>query len=593
MIRFCAGALWLRCKDMTGTRLFSSVRLALIGGTVLGALGFIPAPAFAQVADATGSADPARAQERFLEGQKLPEVSSNVEVKSAPPAQAPEGAETIRFDLQTLQIDGVTTYKAEDIDPLYRDKLGKNVSLADIYAIAGALTTKYRNDGFVLTQVVVPPQTIETGTVRLQVVEGFIDQVAVQGVDKETEADLIQRLAGHLQGGGAMNVKDLERNLLLINDLPGVTARSVLSPSKTTTGAADLTVIVERDKVEAAIGFDNFGSRFLGEYEGQASAAINSFLGYNDRIAAQFVMAGDQKDEVDELLFGSLSYEIPVWSEGTTVRLLTSLTSTDPGYTLREFDVEGRSSLLSGTINHPFIRSRNLNLNGYATLDQRKVDSQNNLEATREDRITSVRAGGNVQYVDTLLGVGVNAASLELSKGVSWFGASDEGDSNLTRERGDPRYFKAELNLQRLQRVTSKVNLLVAGQGQWSNDPLLSSEEFGVGGINLGRGYDPSEIVGDDGIAGKAELHWNEPYAIKGIEDYQLYAFFDIGRVWNQDATSSADKRESLSSTGLGVRADITEKTQAGLAVAFPLTRDVDARDDTDPRYYVNVNHKF
>ncbi|MCB1681412.1 MAG: ShlB/FhaC/HecB family hemolysin secretion/activation protein [Alphaproteobacteria bacterium] len=578
---------------MIGTRFFSKLKLKLAGGTLLGVLAVFASPAHAQVADATGTADPGRVQQQFLNQSQLPEVSPNVEVRESATAQAPDGAENVRFDLQTLQIDGVTIYKAEDLDPLYRNMLGTNVSLADIYSIANALTNKYRNDGYVLTQVVVPPQTIETGTVRLQVVEGFIDQVIVQGVDKETEASLIRKLAGHLQGTAAMNVKALERNLLLINDLPGVTARSILSPSETTPGAADLTIIVERKKAEAQVGFDNFGSRFLGEYEGQATGAINSIFGYNDRLSAQFVIAGDNKESFDELLFGSAAYEVPLGSEGTKLKLLASLTSTEPGYTLREFEVKGRSTLVAATVSHPFIRSRNLNLTGYSTFDIRHVDSKNNIEPTRRDRITSLRAGGQVQYVDTLLGVGVNSAGLELSHGLSLFNASDKGDSNMTRQFGDPRYFKAELNLQRLQRVTSQVNVLVAGTGQWSADPLLSSEEFGVGGVNFGRGYDPSEIVGDDGIAGKVELHWNQPHQIKGVDNYQLYAFFDIGRVWNQDATSSDDKRESLSSTGLGVRADITQNTQAGVAVAFPLIREIDSHGDKDPRYYVNVNHKF
>lgn len=568
-------------------------RYFIFGASLVCLATALSGPASAQVAEATGTADPTRVQDRFLEQERLPGVEPTVEVRQGPTVQAPEGADQVQFYLETLQIDGVGVYAAQDLDPLYRGKLGTTVTLAEVFDIANAIATKYRNDGYVLTQVVVPPQTIEGGVVRLQVVEGFIDQVIVQGVDKETEADLIRRLASNLKSGKAMNTKDLERNLLLINDLPGVTARSILSPSKMTTGGADLTVIVERDKYEGQVGFDNFGSRFLGEYEGQVGGTINSMFGLNDRMSAQFVMAGDNREQVDELLFGSVSYEIPVGTQGTTVKLLTSLTSTEPGYTLREFDVHGRSQLVAGTVSHPFVRSRNLNVYGYGTFDIRKVDSKNNIEATREDRITSIRAGAQAQYVDTLIGVGVNSAHLELSHGLKLFGASDKGDSNLTRQFGDPQYFKAELNLQRLQRVTSKVNVLVAGEGQWSAVPLLSSEEFGVGGVGIGRGYDPSEIVGDDGIAGKVEVQWNEPYPLSAIEDYQIYGFFDIGTVWNQDATTSSDKRESISSTGLGVRADITENTKAGVAVAFPLTREVDARGDKDPRYYVNVNHSF
>ena len=95
---------------------------------------------------------------------------------------------------------------------------------------------------------------------------------------------------------------------------------------------------------------------------------------------------------------------------------------------------------------------------------------------------------------------------------------------------------------QRLQRVTSNVNLQLTARGQLANDALLASEEFGVGGINSGRGYDPSEIVGDDGISGSVEVQWNEPYPVSYLEDYQLFGFYDIGKVWNTDVATGADE---------------------------------------------------
>ena len=554
---------------------------------------FSHSPAHAQVDDATTTADPSRAQQELLTRDLLPKVTPNIEITDTIKQEAPEGAESVVFELNTIQVDGVTVYNANDLDPIYRGSLGTEVTLAEVYAIANKITNKYRNDGYVLTQTVVPPQTIDGGSVRLQVVEGFINEVIVEGDETEKSKALIEEYAGHLQGGTPMNAGVLERYLLLINDLPGVEARSILRPSRTVTGAADLVIIVERKKTEVYVGFDNFGSRYLGEYETSVGGAINSLFGVNDRLGAQFVMAGDHKESIDELMFGSVTYDIPVSKYGTKLRFLASLTSTEPGYDLREFDVKGRSQLLGVTVSHPFVRSRNLNLVGYGTFDMKQVESKNNLEPTRNDRIRSVRLGSQLQFVDTVVGVGVNSAGFEISQGLTVFNASKKSDPDLTRQFGDPQYFKAELNLQRLQRVTSNVNVLVAGQGQWSAVPLLSSEEFGVGGFGLGRGYDPSEIVGDDGIAGKIEVQWNEPTKLSLIHDYQLYTFFDIGRVWNQDATTSANKRESISSTGLGIRADITDKTKAGFAVAFPLTRDVDTRRDKDPRFYVNLNHEF
>ncbi len=567
-----------------------ALKIALFSGV---ALSFACAPlyAHAQVEQATGVADPARVGQDLLNVDELPELSADIKVEHAASQNAPAGAADITFPLQSLEIDGVSAYDSEQISPLYNDMLGDVVSLASIYELASKLTNKYRNDGYILTQVVVPPQTIEGGVVSLRVVEGHVDQIIIEG-ESGSAAKLIMDYANNLRDNDILDAKELERYLLLINDLPGITARSILSPSATKTGASDLTIVVERDKYEAEVSLDNHGSRFLGPYQASFNNTLNSVLGFNERISTQLVVSGD-KNRANELLFGSVVYEQPIYKYGTTLRLLGSITSTEPGFQLDQFDVEGLSHFFGATVTHPFIRSRTTNIFGRASFDIRSVDSKNDLEPTRKDRIRSVRVGATAQFIDTFMGVGVNAIDLEISQGVDVFGASQNGASSLTRAAGDPNYTKAELQIQRLQRLLPKLNLLLVGKGQWAASALLSSEEFGVGGTEIGRGYDSSEIVGEDGIAGKIELQWSEPHAIRYVDDYQLYSFFDAGRVWNQDATTAADKRESISSTGVGVRADITEQTQAAFSVAFPLTRRIDTTDDRDPRYYFSLTHKF
>ena len=549
--------------------------------------------AYAQVENATTTADPSRIGQELLDIDNLPELSNKVDIKVTDTQTAPPNAASITFVLDTLQIDGVGIYESDDLDPLYRNKLGEKISLEDIYAIANAMTTKYRNDGYILTQVIVPPQTIENGIVKLRVVEGFVDQINIEGNVKESEAKLIRKYADNLRENNILNAKNLERYLLLINDLPGLTARSVLSPSPTTTGASDITIVVERDAYEAEIGFNNHGSRFLGPYQASYNGSMNSILGLNEKIGTQFVVSGD-KNRTDELLFGSISYEQPIARFGSKISLLASMTNTQPGSSLDQFDVKGNSKFFSATVSHPFIRSRSMNFSGRAAIDFRDVESKNNLEPNnRRDRIRAVRIGTTMQFIDSLLGVGVNAVDVQVSQGLNIFGASGDGDANLTRSRGNPQFTKANIQMQRLQRVSSNLNLLMLTQGQLAAAPLLSSEEFGVGGTTIGRGYDSSEIVGEDGISGKLELQWNQPKKIQHIDDYQLFSFYDVGRVWNQDATTSAGKRESIVSVGLGARADITKTTKASFGVALPLTREVDVTSNREPRYYFNITHKF
>ena len=537
---------------------------------------------------AQSTASPSRIQDQLLDKDVLKAAGPDVQVRDLVLQDMPANAESITFTLNQIVFDGVGVYSASDVRPLYANKLGTTVSLADIYGIASAMTNKYRNDGYILTQVIVPPQTIEGGSVRLQAVEGFVDQIRVTGTDQESALSTIRAYANRIRGEGPLNVENLEKFLLLINDLPGVSARSVLSPSRTQTGGSDLQIIVERDPYDAFLGVDNYGSRYLGPIQFTAAGAMNSRFGNNERIAAQFVTAPHNA----ELYFGSVSYEQPIGTYGTTITGLYSHSNTEPGFDLDQFDVNGKSDFMSVTVEHPFIRTRARSLYGHVLFDWRDVQSRNNLEPTREDRIRAVRAGGRFEFLDNLFRAGINTIGFEVAQGLDVFGASSENDIRLSRPAGDPEFTKATLNAQRLQRVTSNVNLLLSGRAQMSNSAQLSSEEFGVGGINSGRGFDPSEIVGDDGFSTTVELQWNQPYSVSYMENYQLFGFYDFGKVWNDDASISDDD-ESLASAGFGIRADLLNNFRGGLAVAFPLTRDVQTQRDDDPKVYFNLNRSF
>ncbi len=554
---------------------------------------FAQLPAEAQRA-ATQQADPGRvgsqiSNTEIVEGDFTP----NVQVRNLVLQKAPPNAENIKLTLRGISFDGLGVYSTEEIRSVYADKLGQQITLADVYGISSALTNKYRNDGYILTQVVVPPQTIENGIVTLRAVEGFVDQIVVEGAgEQESALKTIRGYADNIRTAGTLNVRDLEKFLLLINDLPGVEARSVLSPSRTQTGASDLRIIVERDPYDAFVGVNNHGSRFIGPLQVSLGGTANSFFGMNESITAQFITAPDRNDDV-EMSFYSLGYKQPIGTLGTTIEGYVSHSNTEPGFTLERFDVQGRSDYLSVKVEHPIIRTRTENLYVHGLVDARNVHSSNNLEENREDRLRAVRFGGRYQFLDTLFNVGINTIRAEIAQGVDVFGTSSKNDIRTSRPSADPTFLKANAEIERLQRLTSDVNVLVQGRGQLSNNALFSSEEFGVGGFNLGRGYDPSEIVGDDGIAGKLEVQWNKPYDTNFFEDYQLYSFYDIGRVWNKDATTNDGKKQSIASAGLGIRAEFVNDLNTGFAIAFPLTRDLDTTNDKDPRFYFNVNKNF
>ena len=577
---------------MKAERQIKTIRLAAL--LSVSAFVLSSGAAMAQT-EATGIADPSRAGEQLQQPDMAPSVEPELRVRDQRIQPAPAGADKINFTLKGVNVEGASVYTESEIQSLYADKVGTQVSLAEVYDIAGALTLKYRNDGYILTQVVViPPSTTANGVPTLKVVEGFVANITLQKADPDAPINMatVEAYASHLKNTPALNARDLERQLLLINDLPGVTARSVLSRSATP-GATDVTIIVDYDPFDGVLSVDNFGSRYLGPVQLGAAGTTNSWFGQNEAITMQAVVA---PQSWYELAYGMASYEMPVGDYGTKVKVSGSVTDTDPGYDLKQFDVRGRSYLLNVGATHPIIRSRAENLYGRLNFDWRRVKSSNDIEDTRRDRLSVLRAGGRYEFIDTIFSAAANTVDVEVSKGLGILGASDEGDDNMTRDAADPQATKIEADIQRLQRITDNVNLLVGARGQLASNALLSSEEFAVGGVyGFGRGYDPSEVTGDHGVAAKVELQWSDPLKLDPayVESYQLYGFYDIGRVWNEDATTALQERDSVAAVGAGVRFDLPYEMDGGFAVAFPLTREPATAGDRDPKFYVNFSKRF
>lgn len=538
-----------------------------------------------------GTADSSRVQKRITLDH-LPKITgeSPVKVPEHMITSAPKGADKQHLTLIEITIDGMSAYSEDQLLPMYQDLLGQKITLADVFGLAERLTIKYRNDGYILSQVIVPPQEIDNGKVRLQVIEGFIDQINIDGDASSRSKDVVYKMAQKIAKKRPLNASDLERYLLLMNDIPGFTVTSVLSPSTTQPGAADIDLFVEQNPYEITSQIDNRGSRYLGPLQATVAGRLNSFFGRGDSIDVQIATAPDGQPS-RELNFMSLDYTETITKEGTKLNIGTSYTETEPGFRLSTFDIIGTSRNWHVELTHPLIRARSKNLFLSAKLDINNIKRTDNLPTRIEDRVRVLRLGGVYQFTDRF--IGVNTIDITASQGLNLFNPRKTGSANLTRARGVHDFTKVEAEVSRLQHITNKVSLLGALSGQKSANNLLSSEEFGIGGASYGRGYDGSEIVGEDGLAGKLELQITDPVIAPVISGYQVYGFFDLGRVWDRDNTVSQNKIRSIASTGMGVRFDLNDNFSGSAEVAVPLTRRVEVTDDKDPRGFFSLLAKF
>lgn len=352
-----------------------------------------------------------------------------------------------------------------------------------------------------------------------------------------------------------VKMKLMEHYLLLINDLPGMQVKSILSPDRKVLGGVNLTFVAKQKIMNAKVVYDNFGTRYIGRYRVFAEAYANSFTNMVDQLGVRTLDSSCN----NTLRYGQVFYRVPIFDKGTELDFTASKTQTKPAFTLESSKLRGISYQFTAAVTHPLIRSRTKNLDISLTADWIDSDLYSEAALPRsvlyKDSIRSLRLRGVFDAADKLNGF--NYAALELSQGLPAFGASPRKSSStvlLSRADGKSNYTKVKADAFRLQRFTKYWSALIGAECQYAWVPLLSAEEFGFGGRSYGRGYDPADLIGDRGIAAKGELRLNTAPGMQFLKTIQYYAFCDAGKIWNIEYNNGQPRKADATSIGLGMR---------------------------------------
>lgn len=470
------------------------------------------------------------------------------------PEQVPPGASEVRFVLGSVQVRGNQALSTQALSDLWDSRIGQTITLTDAFLIAAAISARYRDAGFILSQAIVPRQelTTEGATLQIEVIEGHVDQVTFSGVEHLKNA--LAPYATKITAERPLTLANLERNLLLMNELAGLSVRANLKPSSTP-GASAVDISLSRDPRAFSISVHNRTSKALGRARIEASADFRGVVGSFDRHNFRFITSGSNR-----LNYLGYSGEQPVGYDGLKLNWSASASRSEPKVNI-PFNIDSDSRNAAVGLSYPLVRSRARNVDMRAHLTA--SNNSSNIPSETRDNLRAVRAGITVDALDSL--GGLNIADLEVARGLSGLGASSRGDPRLSRNGlADPEFKKVSYYLARLQSITGPWTVLFAATGQHSSDVLATSETFGLGGDLFLRAFDPSELIGDKGIAGKIELRYDLPTpAFRST----LYAYQDAGKV---RFNTPADVPQSILSTGVGMRLSAAHGVRGYLEVSKP-----------------------
>ncbi|MDX2112571.1 MAG: ShlB/FhaC/HecB family hemolysin secretion/activation protein [Alphaproteobacteria bacterium] len=540
----------------------------------------LPAASFAQPV----SVDPAQVERRFdretaapLPGQPAPLPA----VEAAAPAA--DVTQRFGFVLRNVTLKGNHAIATSSLEKAYQPFIGKRLDRAAAQKIQRAIVSAYRAEGFVLAQAALKPAA-NRSSLDIVINEGAISQVRFASGQPQNAT--ILAYANKLTATRPVRNTDIERFLLLLNDLPGVRASGAVTPSANLDGTAQLVVSLSERRFDGSYNVDNRGSKLIGPVQHSFAASANSLFDRSDRTTARFVTTSP----TTELRFFDIYHQMPVGSEGGKVTATGSLSKTEPKSTLSASNITANSNYTQLGYTHPLLRERLKTLSVRGAVDARNTDVKTAGVVTSKDNIRTLRGGLNYEFSDGLNGA--NIIDVELSQGIKALGASEQRD-DTSRSGADGDFSKINIDVSRTHYLpVAGLSLLTSATGQFASDRLLGAEQISFGGYGFGRGYNPAEIAGDHGLGGKVELRYNRATTLPVMPSYQVYSFLDAGRVWTRGNNSTDD---SLSSVGLGVRAQIYQQVSTNIEIAQPLTKNVsnEGNHGDSPRVFLGATTRF
>lgn len=485
----------------------------------------------------------------------LPEKKEGQLMPALPALQEIEG---LKVKVTRFRVNGNSRYSEALLLKPLEASLGQEMGFADLQNAAAQVAEVYRTEGWVVRSYL-PEQDVTTGEVLIQVIESNFGQVQAEGATSRLNWEQILAFVTANQAQGeALNVNKIDRALLLLSDIPGVSANGNLIRGEAE-GRTDLLLsLADTPGVTGAISADNSGSVATGKNSATAAVYANSLLGKGEQLQLSTLQSRGTQ-------YGRVGFTAPVGYKGLRVGVNTSdlrYELTDPRF--KALDAHGSSSSQGLELIYPLIRSRAENLYLNYTADRREFLNQSLGQTVSDYSVSSqtLQLSGNRFDTDsgdsTTASIGVTVGHVNLAGSPS---AAQDASTTQT----DGQFSKIRYAVSHTIELAPSWSVMGSWMGQWAEKNLDSSERFFLGGINNVRAYPSGEGSGSEGQLLSAEVRWNTGAG------FLLKAFYDHGRTHvnkNNDFQGAATLN-SYALRGVGVSADWIAREDINARITF------------------------
>lgn len=554
-------------------------KLSLLTGTALCAAFFV------QQARAVDNIEPG------VIDRGIPEKNITSPVKAKAPARVEQDAPKVERvsepgekvpTITGIEFNGNTSVSSDVLHEIAAPFLNKPLTKGDLAELKYQLTTAFYDRGYILVKVTTPPQSLSDGVLTVNVHEAKIGNVIIHN-EGVLYPPIAQSLVGRAEHGSVFHEKTAETIVSDLDDLKNVTASINLQPSEQFQ-STDLHVHL-KDVYENRhfVAFDNYGSELTGDLVGSAYVEHSNLFKMGETFS---LMARKSDGDLESVVLG---FDSPIGVSNVKLEMDVTYIDSEIGDRLSALDAKGQTNAVNVGLSKNLINTTHEVLSTKLGLDARRHASTIAGTLASEDDIRQLYL--SLSYLKRFSDVVVYTEG-KLSRGLEIWGASEEGDLLNTITHGDPEALRFEPTVLASWRPIAQGELRFFATGQITNETLLSSDLFVLGGYGSVRGFEPAQETGDSGYSFSVEyLH-----DIPAHESVQLRAgpWLDGGTVYNRQFGNTIDK--NLYSAGIGISAvtDILKVGDTELRLDWAHTLgDYDSVLVDDNTFYFRVKQAF
>lgn len=518
--------------------------------------------------------DPNR--DRFL--QPLPDPNFQPpeipNLDRVPPEQPlPEQPEAV-LEVIEIQVEGSTVLAPEEIEAIVGPLEGRVLSLAQLREVGDTITEIYLERGYITSRAILPPQTVVDGVVKIEVLEGILGEIQIEGLKRLNPSYLKSRI--RLGADKPLDTASLENQLRLLRANPLLENVEASLRASQKEGESILIVrVTEADPFDVSVNIDNYSPPSVGSERAGLTVVHRNLTGNGDLFVASYNSAGLIADGDSEVF--DFIYNFPINAMNGTVQLRgapnrNSITQAE----FQEFDISGNTEVYEFSYRQPLVRTP---IQEFAVSLGLSYQQSNTLVLGESFGFGAGRGEGDGTNTSTVIKFGQDylrrdprgawALRSQFNLGVDLFDATIKSEPIP-----DGRFLSWQGQIQRIQRLSSNHLLIVQSDVQLSTTALLPSHQFVIGGGLSLRGYRQNARSGDNGIRFSIEDRITFERDDSGFPTIQFIPFIDAGAVWNNGDNPNNEflpSQRFLVGVGLGILWQPVQQFNVRLDYGIPL----------------------